>query len=340
MRTIVLNRPGEMQLVNTALPGTPDVDQAQVRIRAVGICGTDLHAYHGDQPFFNYPRILGHELAVEIVALGRTTQPTDLSVGDVCAINPYMNCGTCIACRRGKTNCCVQMQVLGVHIDGGMREVINVPIAKLHRAERLPDSHLAITEMLAVCAHAVDRTAIEPGENVLIIGAGPIGVGVINFVLAAGGRPIIAEVSPFRQQFCRSVLGQDRLVDAKGDVIEQLKTMLDGDLPTVVMDATGNARSMANALSYMAHGGKLTFVGLIQGETTFSDPQLHAKETTLLRTRNALDKDFRRVINMLESGVIDPSLWITHHTTPERIVTEFPGWLNPTNNMMKAVLEF
>jgi 2-desacetyl-2-hydroxyethyl bacteriochlorophyllide A dehydrogenase len=340
MKTIILNQPGELQLIDTALPGVPDADQAQVRVRAVGICGTDLHAYHGDQPFFSYPRILGHELAVEIVALGSTSQPHHLSVGDVCAINPYLNCGQCIACRRGKPNCCVHMRVLGVHIDGGMREVINVPIAKLHKSERLPDNYLAITEMLAVTAHAVDRTAIEPDENVLIIGAGPIGVGVISFVQAAGGRPIIAEVSPFRQQFCRSVLSQDRLVDAKGDVVEQLQTMLGGDLPTVVIDATGNARSMANALSYMAHGGKLTFVGLFQGEIAFNDPQLHAKETTLLRTRNALDKDFRRVISMLESGALDPALWLTHRTTPERIVADFPGWLNPANNVMKAVLEF
>ena len=312
----------------------------QVQIRAVGICGTDLHAFHGDQPFFSYPRILGHELAVEIVAIGPTSQPHDFSIGNICAINPYLNCGQCISCRRGRPNCCVQMRVLGVHIDGGMREIINVPLAKLHKAVGLPDSSVAITEMLAVTAHAVDRTAIEPDENVLVIGAGPIGIGVISFVKAAGANPIVAEVSEFRQQFCRSVLGIEHLVDPKADMVEQLKTMLDGDLPTVVMDATGSARSMQNSLSYMAHSGKLTFVGLVQGETMFNDSLMHAKETTLLRTRNALDKDFQRVLAMLESGAIDPAPWITHHTDPDHIVAEFAGWLNPANNVIKAVLEF
>ncbi len=340
MKTIVLSQPGNIQLTDTPLPVQPEAEQVQVRIRSVGICGTDLHAYKGDQPYFSYPRILGHELAVEIVALGASEQAHDLAVGDMCAINPYLNCGKCIACRRGKPNCCVQMRVLGVHIDGGMRELINVPIVKLHKSNHLPDSHLAITEMLAVCAHAVDRTAIEPGENVLVIGAGPIGVGVIQFVQAAGGNPIVAEVSEFRQAFCRSVLGMERVIDGKADVVEQLQSMLDGDLPTVVMDATGNGQSMRNALSYMAHGGKLTYVGLIQGETTFNDPLFHARETTLLRTRNALDKDFRRVIGMLETGAINPELWITHHTSPERIINEFPGWLNPSSNIMKAVLRF
>ncbi len=340
MKTIILNQPGEMQLIDTLVPSPPEAEQAQVCIRAVGICGTDLHAYKGDQPFFSYPRILGHELAVEIVALGATAQAPGLAVGDVCAINPYLNCGHCIACRRGKPNCCVQMRVLGVHTDGGMRELINVPLTKLHKAEHLPDRYVAITEMLAVCAHAVDRTAITPDENVLVIGAGPIGVGVIRFVQAAGGKPMVAEVSEFRQQFCRSVLGLEHVIDGKAEVVEQLQTLLAGDLPTVVIDATGNARSMHNALSYMAHGGKLTYVGLHQGETTFDDPLFHARETTLFRTRNALDSDFRRVIAMLESGEIDPERWITHQTSPERLVAEFPGWVNPAHNVMKAVLQF
>jgi len=340
MKTVVLNQPGAMQLTDTAVPRFPEAEQAQVRVRAVGICGTDLHAYKGDQPFFSYPRVLGHELAVEIVAIGISEQAHGLKVGDVCAINPYLNCGHCIACRRGKPNCCVEMRVLGVHTDGGMRELINVPINKLFKANNLPDNYLAIVEMLCVCAHAVDRTAIEAGENVLVIGAGPIGVGVIEFVRAAGGNPIVAEVSEFRQQFCRTVLGLDQIIDGKTDVAAQLQAMLNGDLPTVVIDATGNAQSMRNALSYMAHGGKLTYVGLIQGETTFNDPQFHARETTLIRTRNALDKDFRRVIDMLQSGALSPEHWITHHTSLERIVSEFSGWLNPTSNVMKAVLEF
>lgn len=348
MKTLLLHEPGDLRLIDTAPPPSPASDEAQVRVRRVGICGTDLHAYGGRQPFFTYPRILGHELAVEVVALGADAGALGLRIGDRCAVNPYLNCGECISCRRGKPNCCVKMRVLGVHTDGGMCEMINVPARKLHKIEAsdaaLPDSHVAIVEMLAVCAHAVARAQIEAGENVLVIGAGPIGLGVMAFAQiaaqAAGGEVVALEVNPFRREFCTRVLGVQHALDGQGDTAEQLRALLGGDLPTVVFDATGNAASMRNALRLMAHGGKLVYVGLVQGETTLDDPQCHAKETTLLRTRNALDSDFRRVIALLTSRHLDPSAWITHHATPEQIVGAFPRWLDPATGVVKASLAF
>lgn len=346
MKTLLLHEPGDLRLIDTAPPPPPAPDEAQVRVRRVGICGTDLHAYGGKQPFFTYPRILGHELAVEIVALGAAAGSHGLGVGDRCAVNPYLNCGECISCRRGKPNCCVKMRVLGVHADGGMREVINLPARKLHKVEGagLPDEQVAIVEMLAVCAHAVARAQIEAGENVLVIGAGPIGLGVLAFAQIAtqeaGGQVLALEVNPFRREFCTRALGIQHALDGQDDTAEELRARLGGDLPTVVFDATGNAASMRNALRLMAHGGKLIYVGLVQGETTFDDPQCHAKETTLLRTRNALDSDFSRVIALLTSRRLDPSTWITHHATPEQIVSDFPRWLDPVMGVVKATLAF
>ena len=148
MRGVVLEKPGSFALIETAQPAGPAPDEALVRVHRVGICGTDLHAYRGRQPFFSYPRILGHELGIEIVEIG--ANEAGLQVGDRCAVEPYLNCGRCIACRRGKTNCCVDLKVLGVHTDGGMRETINVPVSKLHRSRTLTFEQLALVETLGI----------------------------------------------------------------------------------------------------------------------------------------------------------------------------------------------
>src|SRR5690606_4718522 len=147
MQTLVLVEPGRFTLVDTSAPRAPGPGEALVRVARVGICGTDIHAFHGRQPFFTYPRILGHELAVEVLALGPGSEARGLKAGDLCAVEPYLHCGECSACRRGKTNCCANLRVLGVHSDGGMREQIVVPADKLHRADGLPVDHLALVEM-------------------------------------------------------------------------------------------------------------------------------------------------------------------------------------------------
>ena len=340
MKTIILDEPNQLRFAETEPPQQPGPGKTLVRVRRVGICGTDLHAFRGEQPFFSYPRILGHELGVEVVALGATEQPAHVAVGDRCSVNPYLNCGQCSACRRGKPNCCLNLKVLGVHTDGGMRELISVPIAKLHPSRTLPLEHLALIEMLCIGAHAVRRAQPEPGEQVLVVGAGPIGLSVMASALAAGADVIGMEVSEKRRAFCQEQLGVTRWVDGRSDPLPQLNTLLSGDMPTIVFDATGNARSMMQAFNYVAHGGKLVFVGLFQGDVTFHDPDFHRRELTLLSSRNATDEDFARVIAMLESGTINLDPWITHRAPPEEICATFPGWLEPERGVVKAMLEF
>ena len=152
MKTIVLEQPGQFVLTETQPPAAPGPGEALIRIHKVGICGTDLHAFQGNQPYFEYPRILGHELSGEIVEVGANEQ--GFAVGDHCAIEPYFNCGQCLACRRGKTNCCAHLKVLGVHMDGGMRDFIVAPIHKLHKSQGLPLDHLALVEPLGIGCHA------------------------------------------------------------------------------------------------------------------------------------------------------------------------------------------
>jgi 2-desacetyl-2-hydroxyethyl bacteriochlorophyllide A dehydrogenase len=336
MKTVILDQPGNLRLADTEPPSALAEGEALVRVRRVGICGTDLHAYRGRQPFFSYPRILGHELGVEVVeARGGNVAP-----GDICAVEPYLNCGECGPCRRGKTNCCEKLRVLGVHTDGGMREWITVPVSKLHKTNSLSVDQLALVEMLCIGAHAVRRAQLERDEPVLVIGAGPIGLASIAFARAAGADVAVVEVSEQRRAFCREQLGIETMIPGGDGVESALRAAFGGTLPNTVFDATGSRDSMQQAFSYVGNGGRLVFVGLVQAEITFFDPEFHRREMTLLSSRNATREDFAHVIRSLEDGSVRIDTWITDRTTPEEIVDEFPRWLDPANGTVKAMLEF
>ena len=341
MKTITLTEPGAFAFSETSEPAAPGSGEVMVRVRQVGICGTDYHAYRGRQPFFSYPRILGHELGVIVEAVGADVN--SVRVGDQCAVEPYLNCGKCIACRRGKSNCCSRLQVLGVHTDGGMRDQIIVPAHKLHRSEILPLEQLALVETLGIGAHAVERAGIEKGETVLITGAGPIGLSVLTFVLASGaGKIIVRDVSGERLAFCRTAFGVTNTISTANadEALVQLNQLTDNDLPTVVFDATGNPSSMQDAFRCVAPGGKLIFVGLFSGDVTFHDPDFHRREITLYASRNSRPEDFTRIISLMESGAINTSPWITHRMPAESLPAAFPDLLKPDSGVLKAIVEF
>lgn len=338
MVTLRLEAPGRLALVTTDASAAPGAGEALVRIHRVGICGTDLHAFGGRQPFFTYPRILGHELGVEVLALGNGVDA--VAVGDRCSVEPYLNCGVCIACRRGKPNCCAQLQVLGVHTDGGMREHLLVPARKLHRSALLSFDQLALVETLGIGCHAVDRARIEPGEFALVIGAGPIGLAVMQFAVEAGARVIVLDINEARLRFCQQQLGvAHTLLATAGPVVDALLQLTGGDLPTVVFDATGNSKSMMAAFDYASPGGRLVLVGLVQGEITFNDPHFHRRELTLLASRNARSEDFDRIIHLIESGRIDTTPWITHRASIHETPSVFPSWTRPETGVIKAMVE-
>ena len=340
MKAIVLVEPQVLRATDLPESMPPGPGEALVRVHRVGVCGTDLHAFRGRQPFFTYPRILGHELGVEVVAVGEGVD--SVTPGDRCAVEPYVNCGHCIACRRDKPNCCTQLKVLGVHADGGMRETFVVPAGKLHPSRSLSFDQLALVETLGIGAHAVDRAALAAGETVAVLGTGPIGLAVIQFARAAGARVLAVDANARRLDFCREKLGLpgDVLIDAthSPDVARRLGELTDGDLPTAVFDATGNAASMAASFTYPAHGGRLVFVGLFQGEVTFNDPNFHRRELTLLGSRNSRPEDFRRILELVESGRVDTNPWITHRGALEQVPEVFPDWTNPEPGVLKAMI--
>ncbi len=336
MKTIVLEDPGTFKLEDRPAPQKMGHEEVRVRVRRVGVCGTDLHAFKGDQPFFSYPRVLGHELGVEVVDPGQSM----FKIGDHCAVEPYLNCGVCPACLAGKTNCCKQLIVLGVHEDGGMTEEIMLPAHKLHKSRTLPLEHLALVEMLTIGAHAVGRADIDARSRVLVVGAGPIGLSVAQFALLAGAEPVVFEMDEHRRKFCYQFLGIDHCMSPADNAIEQLRSHFDGALPDVVFDATGNAISMHRSFEFVESGGRLVFVGLILGEISFYNPEFHRKEMTLLSSRNATPADFRYVIQMLEAGKINLTPWITHRTSFDKVPAEFSRWVDRTEGVVKAMIDF
>ncbi len=335
MKALVCIQPGEFEYrdIDAPLAGP---GQAIIRIRRIGICGTDLHAFEGTQPYFNYPRILGHELAGDLVEADKAP---GFVPGEAVTVIPYFNCGVCVACRNGKPNCCTTLKVCGVHIDGGMVDYLVVPSAALVHGGGLGYDQLALVEPLAIGAHAVRRAGIQPGEFVLVVGAGPIGLGTMEAARIAGGEVIAMDINEDRLRFCREKLGVLHTVNAMAGPMEALKHITRGDMPTVVIDATGSLRAIENAFQYMAHGARYVLVGLQKGEIRFSHPEFHKREGTLMSSRNATRADFEFVMDSMGRGLIDPTTYITHRVGFDEVKAEFAGWLDPANGVIKAMVE-
>jgi 2-desacetyl-2-hydroxyethyl bacteriochlorophyllide A dehydrogenase len=337
VKTIVCEEPYKFAL-KEAGPPRRNAGEALIRIRRVGICGTDLHAFRGNQPFFEYPRVLGHELAGEVAEVDENTY--GLRAGDPVTIIPYLECGTCVACRQGKTNCCTQLKVLGVHIDGGMCEYLSVPLDHVIKTERLSLDQAAIVEPLSIGAHAVRRGDVKKDEFVLVIGAGPIGLGVMKFAKLAGARVIAMDIQEGRLQFCKKWASVDHTVLAARDPLREVERITEGELPTLVFDATGNARSMMEAFRYVAHGGRLVYVGLVKTDLSFHDPEFHKREITLLASRNATRDDFAHVMQWIEKNEVDADSFITHRSRYEEMIDEFNRWMQPESGVIKAMVEW
>lgn len=336
MKTLRLESPETFVLQDASEPSQPASHEAQVRVKAIGVCGTDIHFYRGSYAFGQYPRILGHELGVEIVKLGSAVD--GLAEGDLCSVEPYLNCGSCASCLAGATNRCESLEVLGVHVDGGMRELINVPIDKLRLSRSASPEQLALVEMLGVGKHAVDRVAVEKGQTVAALGMGPIGLASALFAKLQGARVVGVDVSEARAKRARELLDIEILIlDTKATLEEQWLDR-EGQRPPIVIDATGNARSMEAAFELPGHGGKLGFVGLIQGAVPFPVPSMHRREMTTLNSRNCMGRDFEEIIALMESGRIDVRPWISHRCALEELPEVFDGWLEPGSGLVKGVV--
>lgn len=336
MKALECTRPGKLEYKEIARPVLKK-GQAIIRIRNIGVCGTDLHAYEGTQPFFEYPRILGHELSGELADIDGAP---GFNKGETVTFLPYLNCGHCIACRNGKTNCCVNLKTCGVHIDGGMTEYYSVPSRLLLHSQGLTLEELAVVEPLSIGAHGIRRAAVQAGEFVLVMGAGPIGLAALQIAGLKGANLIVMDQNAHRLNFCGEVLGLSHIIDVReGKMKDQLLEITSGDMPAVVIDATGNRKAINTGLSYLAHGGRYILIGLQKEEINLSHPEFHKREATLMSSRNATRADFEEVILYIQKKMLDPGAFITNRVKFSQVARDFSRWLDPAGNTIKVMIE-
>ncbi|HEU0065793.1 MAG TPA: zinc-binding alcohol dehydrogenase family protein [Sphingomonas sp.] len=336
MKAVICNDPFDLRVVERADP-VANAGEVLVRIRRVGVCGTDYHIYGGNQPYLSYPRIMGHELAGEIV---QVPAGSALSIGQLVTINPYLSCGTCIACRRGKPNCCVAIRVLGVHVDGGMCDFLAVPESAIVDATGLTLDQAAMVEFLAIGAHAVARARISPGDRTLVVGAGPIGVATALFAQVDGAEVMLIDTRAARLAYARERVGIAHVAQASDTILDAMRAHTAGDMFDRVFDATGNIAAMRSGLDYVAHGGTYTLISVVKDDIVLADPEFHKRETTLLGSRNALAGDFARVIAAIKDGTIPTDALQTHAFAAEDMPERFPALIADADDVLKAIASF
>lgn len=334
MLTVVCETPGTLLALDRPVP-RPAEGEVLLRVKRVGVCGTDLHIFTGNQPYLSYPRVMGHELSgiVEQAPAGSA-----LSKGDVVYVMPYLSCGHCVACRQGRTNCCVNIQVLGVHRDGAFTEYLSVPQAFVHKADGVSLDQAAMVEFLAIGAHAVRRAQVHPGQRVLVVGAGPIGMAAMIFAKLRGATVTALDSRADRLAFAIEQLGVDASV-ALGDTDEaQLAALTRNEFFDVVFDATGNPEAMERGLRFVAHAGTYVLISVVAANIAFSDPEFHKRETTLLASRNATTEDFETVLDAMRAGQI-PAALNTHRMALADVPEHFKTLLDPAAGVVKAIVE-
>lgn len=290
MKTLICQTPGMFLFEERDIP-RPNENEVLLKVNYIGICGTDIHAYHGRQPFFTYPRILGHEISATVHEVGSSLDSQ--LIGKACTVIPYIHCGQCHSCVKGKTNACENISVLGVHADGAMQEYIVVPRSHVVIVEELDAAHLAIIEPMSIAYHAYKRAKPVREEHIVIVGGGPIGLAAAKIALLKQHKVTIVEINEAKHEEiryitrCLEVLTNTSMIAGKVDI---------------VIDATGNKASMENTLNVISHGGTVVYVGLVQDEIAFHDPLFHSKEIALLASRNAVMEDFKEVIGLLQTN--------------------------------------
>lgn len=334
MLTVVCETPGTLRAHERPMPERAN-NEVLLRVKRVGVCGTDLHIFTGNQPYLNYPRVMGHELSgiVEAAPQGSALQP-----GDTVYVMPYLSCGTCVACRAGKTNCCTRIQVLGVHCDGALTEYLSVPQQFVHKAEGVSLDQAAMLEFLSIGAHAVRRSGLRAGQRVLVVGAGPIGMAAMIFAQLRGATVTALDGRQDRLDFCTRSLGVPNGVSLGDNDVAQLSALTNGEFFDAVFDATGNPKAMERGFSLVAHGGVYVLISVVGANVTFSDPEFHKREMTLIGSRNATAEDFQTVLEAMRAGLI-PQALNTHRLALAQVPTQFETLLDPKAGVIKAIIE-
>jgi 2-desacetyl-2-hydroxyethyl bacteriochlorophyllide A dehydrogenase len=335
MDVIICERPGVLNLAERPEP-VRGPGEVLVRIRRVGMCGTDYHIFRGTQPYLTYPRVMGHELSGEVAD---ADSGSAFRTGQAVCVMPYMSCGRCGACLRGKTNCCRNMQVLGVHRDGGLAEYVSVPEQFVIDAAGSTLDQAAMVEFLSIGHHAVNRAKPGGNDRVLVVGAGPIGMAIAIFAVRQGAEVIVMDSNEGRAAFCVRELGAKQAILADASAATRVAELTDGEGFDGVFDATGNPAAMEAGFAYIAHAGTYVLVSIVSADIRFSDPEFHKRETTLLASRNATVEDFEAVIAAIRNGDVPTDKLHTHSGQFAELPLKIEQWTAAAAGVIKAIVE-
>ena len=336
MKTVLIEKPFEIAVTDTEMPVAKE-GEAILKVLYCGICGADVASFTGNQPFTTYPRIPGHEFSAQIVSIPENDK--GLKVGDIVTANPYFNCGECYSCQRGFVNCCTDNQTMGVQRDGSFREYIAMPVERIYDGKGLSAKELALVEPFTISYHALHRAAVKPGDKVLVVGAGPIGLFALISAKAQGAEVFVADVLDGRLEKAMH-FGADGVINsAKLDIVEEAMRITNGNGFDVCVEACGQSVTFLNCIDCAAFAANIILIGNGKKETTFLHSILLKKELNVFGSRNSYAKDFREVIDLIASGKVNVLDMVSAVYPMAEADVAFKALANNDGSLAKVLIE-
>ncbi|WP_394581323.1 zinc-binding alcohol dehydrogenase family protein [Cytobacillus firmus] len=338
MKAVQIPSAMEMEIIDIETPVISDPDEVLVKVKRVGICGSDMHIYHGTNPLATYPRIVGHEVAGEVVDVGSNV--SGIKPGDHVVVEPIRYCGECYACRKGRQNVCQSLSVFGVHEDGGLREFFVLPEKQLHVVESsLEWDEIVLAEPYTIGAQAVWRGAVEPGDTVFIQGSGPIGICILKMAKLQGARVIISDLKQERLAFAKEN-GADEIINASEESVEvRVLELTDGEGPNVVIDAVCLPSTFELGVNLVSPAGTVVVLGFDERPSSIPQLPITKKEVTIVGSRLQTNQ-FEKVVSLLNAEKLQSNSFITHHFPISEVKEAFQYVENNPDQVRKAVIVF
>ena len=335
MKAIVIPKPFEIEIREVPMPRVKE-GEALLRVRCVGICGADVASYTGNQPFTTYPRIPGHEFSAQIVQIPENDK--GLKPGDLVTCNPYFNCGTCYSCCRGLVNCCTDNQTMGVQRDGAFCEYVAMPVDRIYPGMGLSAEELALIEPFSISRHAVSRAKIKPTDNVLIVGAGPIGLFALLAAKQMAGRVAVADILTNRLDLATDY-GADGVVNTKEeDLTAFTERFTQGNGFDVCIEACGAPETFLACIDQAAFGANVILIGNGKRETSFVHSVILKKELNIFGSRNGLKQDFVDNIETVAAGKVDAGKMVSGIYPMDRAIEAFEALANNKGDLAKLLI--
>lgn len=337
MKAIQVVEPGKMRLIEKEMPRIVHGNEVLIKVRMVGICGSDMHIYHGTSPVATYPRVIGHEMVGEIAEIGADV--TRLTPGDKVVMEPIETCGQCYACKAGRSNVCAKLQVYGVHKDGSFQEYIVLPEHLVHKVDnRLAWEEAVLVEPFTIGAQASWRGDVRAGDYVFIMGAGPIGLCALQVAKIKGATCMISDLSDQKLAYAKEVGADYTLNPLRDHVADEINRITGGLGPNVTIDAVCTEKTFEQAVEMTSVAGRVVVLGF--GVTPSQIPQflITKKELTVAGSRLQSGK-FPEVIEWFNSGKINVDSFVSHRFALENFHEAIKLIETKPDQVRKVVLE-